>query len=235
MTERRESDGGKRGSRKSGRGGREGTPSRRRRGVEALAQRLRQQEAVARLVDYALADAPLQDLFDECVGLLAANLDVEYAKVLELLSGGESLLLRAGVGWRETLVGRTTVPAGRGSQAGFTLLSAAPVVTDDLRTETRFEATPLLAEHGVVSGLSVPIQGGDGPFGVLGAHTRERREFTEHDIDFLRTMANVLASKIKRKRAEQAARQSEERLRQTMDVMLEHQPFPDRPGGSLRS
>jgi hypothetical protein len=32
---------------------------------------------------------------------------VEYSKVLELLPGGEELLLRAGVGWKEGLGHRT--------------------------------------------------------------------------------------------------------------------------------
>ena len=48
-------------------------------------------------------------------------------------------------------------PAGE-SQAGYTLLSNAPVVVEDLATETRFHGPALLTEHGVVSGMTVVIR-----------------------------------------------------------------------------
>jgi DNA-binding NarL/FixJ family response regulator/signal transduction histidine kinase len=111
--------------------------------------------------------------------------------------------LRAGVGWQEGFVGRATASASRYSQAGYTLLSDAPVVVEDLRTEERFSAAPHLREHGVVSGMSTIIRGRERPFGILGAHTRERRSFTEDDVSFLRAVANVLAAAIERARAEE--------------------------------
>jgi hypothetical protein len=48
--------------------------------------------------------------------------------------------------------------------------------------------------------------GGQQPFGILGAHTREHRTFTEDDANFLRAVANVLASAIERERAEEKQR-----------------------------
>ncbi len=41
------------------------------------------------------------------------------------------------------------------SQAGYTLKCGAPVIVENLQTETRFSGPPLLHEHGVVSGVSV--------------------------------------------------------------------------------
>jgi hypothetical protein len=110
------------------------------------------------------------------------------------------------LGWKEGIVGRTTVDANRDAQAGYTLLSDEPVVVEDLRSETRFRGHPLLREHGVVSGMTVIIRPGGLPFGVLGAHTRERRTFTEDDVNFLRAVANVLAAAIERERAEEKQR-----------------------------
>ncbi len=57
------------------------------------------------------------DLMDVAVDLVARTLDVEFAKVLQLMPGGDSLLLRAGVGWRDGYVGRATVGTGLDSQA----------------------------------------------------------------------------------------------------------------------
>ena len=157
----------------------------------------------------ALRENDLQALFDRAVSEIARTLEVEYCKVLELLPGGQAVLLRSGVGWNEGLVGSATVSAGIESQAGYTLCSDQPVVVKDLRKETRFNGPPLLHEHGVVSGLSCVIAGENGAWGVLGAHTKACREFTEDDVAFLQAMANLLATSIQRKRAEEALHESE--------------------------
>ncbi|MDQ3044020.1 MAG: PAS domain S-box protein, partial [Chloroflexota bacterium] len=173
-----------------------------------LAARARQQAAVAELGQRALTGADLSELFDEAVAAVSATLNVEYAKVLELLPDGQALLLRAGVGWRDGLVGQATVGAGTDSQAGYTLLADEPVIVADLRSETRFSVPPLLREHEVVSGLSAIIRGHERPYGVLGAHTTEHRVFTADDAQFLRSVANVLAAEIERRRAEEVLREA---------------------------
>lgn len=179
----------------------------------ALQTRARQQAAVAQLGQRALAGIPLQQLMDEAVQVVAQTLGNEYCKVLELMPDGKQLLLRAGVGWRAGLVGHATVGAGLDSQAGYTLQSDVPVIVKDLRTETRFHGSPLLVEHGVVSGMSCIIRGTERPFGVLGTHTTRQVEFTADDVHFLEAVANVLAEAIERERAETTLRESEERYR----------------------
>ncbi|WP_135306482.1 sensor histidine kinase, partial [Haloarcula amylovorans] len=106
--------------------------------------------------------------------------------------------LRQGVGWQDGLVGNATVPTDLDSQAGYTLISEEPIVVDDLRTEDRFSGPNLLVEHDVVSGISVIIGTVDEPWGILGTHTTERREFTEHDVTFVQSVSNLLAAAIER-------------------------------------
>jgi GAF domain-containing protein len=76
------------------------------------------------------------------------------------------------------------------------------VVVEDLPTENRFEDSDLLREHGVVSGLSTTIHVGGRAYGVLSAHTAQRRLFTEDEILFLQEVAEVLGAAIERRRAE---------------------------------
>jgi|Deesub1362A_J573_1020465.scaffolds.fasta_scaffold00989_1 PAS domain S-box-containing protein len=168
---------------------------------EALKTRIRQQMAVAKLSQLALGGADLNELMDEAVTLVAQCLDVEYVGILELLPDSNNLLLRAGVGWKEGVVGQATIDAGTRSQAGYTLLSNEPVIVKDLRTETRFKAECLI-QHGVISGISVIIPRKDRPFGVLGAYTSQRRDFTEDDVVFLQAVANVISMAVERKHAE---------------------------------
>jgi PAS domain S-box-containing protein len=181
---------------------------------EALTARVRQQAAVAQLGQRALAGTDLSTLMDETVTTVAQTLDVDCCKLLELLPDRRALLLRAGVGWKKGCVGQATMSTGTNSPAGFTLLANEPVIVEDLRTETRFSAPPLLLDHKVISGMSVIIHGRNQPVGVLGAYTIRRRTFTNDDVHFLQSIAHVLATAIERKRAEEEIQQ--------LNVTLEH-------------
>jgi two-component system cell cycle sensor histidine kinase/response regulator CckA len=185
---------------------------------EALGAYAQRQSVVAEIGRLALTGGELEDLFAEAVSLVARTLDVAYCEVLELLPDGDALILRAGVGWKEACpIGRVTVSAGKESQAGFTLFSNEPVVVKDLRTETRFCGAAQLHQHGIVSGMSVIIRGRGRPYGVLGAHTTLPRSFGTDDVNFLLTVANVLAEAIDRKHSEDELRQSEARFRHVVE------------------
>ncbi len=171
-----------------------------------LATRTRQQSALAQFSQEALGSRDVPALMQRACELLADTLDIEYAKVLELLPGAGGFLLKTGVGWQDGLVGKASISAGRDSQAGYTLLSGEPVVVPNLWEETRFCGPPLLFDHLVTSGMSVQIQGSDetdAPYGVLGAHTRRRRDFSPDDVNFLAGFATVIAATVVRSRHEQ--------------------------------
>jgi len=180
---------------------------------EEINLRVRQQAAVAEIGQRALSGVQLPALMEESCLLVARTLGVEFCKLLELLPDGQSLRLRAGVGWKQGLIGQAKVSSGTHSQAGYTLLSNGPVIVEDLRTETRFSGPPLLRDHGVVSGMSVIIKGRNLPFGVLGVHTAKRRTFSSDDVHFLEAVANVLSEAIHHKRAEEELERSVSWLR----------------------
>src|SRR5712691_9739236 len=166
--------------------------------------RARQQEAVARLGERALAETDLHKFFDEVVRTIADILDVELVKILELVPGDAEMLLRAGVGWPTAMIGTAPVSTGRDSHAGYTLASGRPVVMEDLATETRFAGTQLLRDQAIVSGISTPIAGRDGrAYGVLCAHSVKRRKYHDYDVSFLAAVANVVAGAIHRRQLDQ--------------------------------
>jgi signal transduction histidine kinase len=175
----------------------------RRRQLETqLDRRSRQQEAVARLGQAAAEGVDMPTLLDKAVRETASALDVEFTKIVEPTGDGQTLVLRAGVGWRDGLVGSATVSAEGGSQAAYAIQAHGPVIVDDIMAETRFSAPPLFVEHGIVSGLSVLVGPRDAPYGVLGAHSRRRRTFTQDDINFMQAVANLLGAAIARTRIE---------------------------------
>lgn len=165
--------------------------------------------AAAELGQRALLTRDVDDFLGMAVGLVRETLDVEYAGVLHQPAVGEPLVLIAGSGWaKHVRTGETTVPCGHNSQAGCTLLSRETVIVEDLERETRFVASPLLVDHGVVSGMTAVIPGRDTPFGVLGVHSPRRRLFTPGDGDFLRLVANIVGIAVDNTRIVERVEQS---------------------------
>src|SRR5262245_28234211 len=90
-------------------------------GERALRPRIRQQEILAELGVTALKGSPLKELLNETVRLSAEGLEAEFCKILEYIPSENRLLMRAGVGWEEGLVGTASVGADLASPSGFAL------------------------------------------------------------------------------------------------------------------
>ncbi|WP_119071658.1 GAF domain-containing protein [Aggregatilinea lenta] len=183
--------------------------------------RARQQAALAELGQKALDGTDLRTLMDSAVEMTSYYLNVEYGKVLELLPGTETLRMVAGVGWHEGTVGHAMIDVSEDSQVGQTLISVEPVVILDALNETRFKIPALLSEHGVKSGVSVAINSGQQVYGILGAHTTHQRTYSDDEIHFLQSVANVLAAAIESVRGELALKESETRYRQLIELSPE--------------
>ena len=166
--------------------------------TEQLALREEQQATISRLGLHALRELDLQGFMDRVVRDTQVTLDVDFCKILELQPGGSRLLLRAGAGWKQGLVGKVTEDGGLGSPAGYALQSQESLAVEDLSEEDRFSISPLLREHGVTSCLACNIRDSDYRYGVIGALTRERRAFTPEDANFLQAVANIVGSAIAR-------------------------------------
>jgi PAS domain S-box-containing protein len=166
-----------------------------------LEDRAKQQHAVSEIGQLALETTDVDAIMDEAARRVAEVLDTDYGKVLDMDDAGDELLLRQGVGWQDGIVGSATVGAHEAdSQAGFTLESNDPVVVDDLEADHRFGGPELLTAHDVSSGISTVIGSRDDPWGILGTHDTEPRDFNEEDVDFVQSVANVLAGAIERHR-----------------------------------
>jgi two-component system, chemotaxis family, CheB/CheR fusion protein len=164
-----------------------------------ITERTIQQQAIADLSQNALVGSDLASLLNDAVAKVTGSLRVEFCNVFEFIPNRNALQLCAGVGWKKDRIGKTTVLPGYDSLAGFTLLSNSVVIVEDLPTESRFRASSLLLEHGIISSVSTIIRGRGRAFGVLGAHSPKPRKFSEDDIHFLQAVANVLATAVERR------------------------------------
>jgi diguanylate cyclase (GGDEF)-like protein/PAS domain S-box-containing protein len=171
-----------------------------------LERRAAQQSAVARLGEHALEGAGTDELMHEAVSCAAEILGVEMAAVLELQTDEASFIMRSGVGWPDARDPNIRFPMGTASQAGYTILTGAPVIVTDWAREDRFGKSPALGEIGARSGASVLIEGPAGAFGILGVQSLQAREYVSGDIDFLQSVANVLADALERQATEDRIR-----------------------------
>lgn len=162
----------------------------------ALRLRIRQQEILAELGVLALQGTPFQDLLNHTARLTAEGLRAEYSKVLEYIPSEKRLLVRAGIGWDEGVIGSASVGADLASPAGFALHTGKPVISNHLENEKRFRTPELLVEHGIRRAMNVILQGEGSPFGVLEVDSRSEGEFGEHDVAFLQGAANILGMAI---------------------------------------
>jgi two-component sensor histidine kinase len=162
----------------------------------ALRLRIRQQELLAELGVLALQGTNFVGMLEHTVRIAAEGLNAEYCKVMEYIPSEERLIVRAGVGWDEGIVGSATVGADLASPAGFALRTGKPVISNHLENEQRFRTPELLVQHGIRRAMNVILQGDGSPFGVLEVDSRSKGEFGEHDVAFLQGAANILGMAI---------------------------------------
>jgi two-component sensor histidine kinase len=122
--------------------------------------------------------------------------------VVELQEDGKTLFVRAGVGWKPGVVGHIRLTLAEASSEGHALKTGEMTISPNIDEEARFHYAPFLRDNGVKAIANVPIIGGEGkpPFGILQVDSREPREFTESDILFLRSYANLIAAAVDRLR-----------------------------------
>ena len=162
----------------------------------ALRQRIRQQELLAELGVLALQRTSFSGMLNHTARVTAEGLGAEYCKVLEYIPADNRLLVCAGVGWEEGIVGSASVGADLASPAGYALRTGKPVISNHLEKEQRFRTPELLIEHGIRRAMNVILQGDGAPFGVLEVDSTSEGEFSEQDIAFLQGAANILGMAI---------------------------------------
>lgn len=170
------------------------------------------QSVLAHMGTVAVSDAPAQELMDEAVKHTAEALNVELCKILVPRESSDMLAVVAGIGLKPELIGKLTIEGGTHSQAGYAIRERLPVVVRDLRKETRFTPSKLLTEHGGIAGMCVPMLVEDRVYGVMTAHSKQVRDFTEKEQEFLCTVANTIATVLERRRRADTQRDFYHRL-----------------------
>ncbi|WP_431282799.1 sensor histidine kinase [Humitalea sp. 24SJ18S-53] len=169
-------------------------------GLAELRRRRQQQALSAGFGAFALRHSDTTALMQEASRVAAEGLSARFSKVLEYQRETDTLLLRAGVGWREGVVGNTLFPPGRSSPARHAFSTGQPTISNDLSADDRFSTPRLLQDHGIKREINVVIGGRGSPFGVLEVDDTRPGTFSETDVRYLEEVANTLGLALERER-----------------------------------
>ena len=161
-----------------------------------------QQGLIAAFGQQAMAGSEVDELIARAIVIAGEGLGVGFCALMLAAPHSRSLLLKDGTGWDNGWVGRAVSDEGDETGARYALATGQSVVVDDFFADARFASSQLVAAHGLHSGVDVPVVGAQGTYGVLGAYSREPRRFTPENVNFLQSLANILATAMDRRATE---------------------------------
>ncbi|HEX2832215.1 MAG TPA: PAS domain S-box protein [Thermoanaerobaculia bacterium] len=165
-----------------------------------LRMRAQQQGAIAELSKVALRSVDRKTLALACE-LVGTRLGIEHALLFE--RDGDRLHHAAG--------------ACDDPDAAALLAAAAREAAVDPRQTRMLTEHSALAPFGIRSGILVPIASASSTFGVLSAFSREANRFAQADVQFVESLANILAEALERERGRHELVASEERYRAVVE------------------
>lgn len=161
--------------------------------TQSVSQLERRQRVLADFGEFALRSDDLDEVLTQACRLVGEALGTGRAKVLEIEHESRTLFVRAGVGWSKGVVGSVRLPMAEHSSETYSIAAGAPVISNDIAQENRFDFPDFIKQAGVKALANVPIfLPGGRPYGLLQVDASEPRAFGDQDTQFLRTYATIL-------------------------------------------
>lgn len=150
--------------------------------------------ALHRINRAATASLDLDEMLATVVGLVAEAADADSCTVYLYSPEEDKLTVRATAGLNPDAVGRVSVALGVGI-TGEAARSRGTIAAEDAATHPDFYYDPVLQEEPYRSHVAVPLLLGPERrlVGVLNVQMRERHEFDQDELEFLRTVSGELA------------------------------------------
>ncbi len=153
------------------------------------------------------------ELMRTLVDRTTVAMGVEVCSFYLLDRTGERLTLAATNGLDVTQVGQVSLAVGQGI-TGRAAAERRPVMSADVTTDPRFSWVRGFDIADLHAMLSVPLVWNEAVVGVLNAQTTEAREFHRDEVEFLVTIAALLAGIVEKGRLQAEAEAQLDRLSQ---------------------
>ena len=182
----------------------------------------REAQLLSRVIETISAGLDLDLMLPGIAQLVTETTQTDVCFVHLLDERGRKLELRGATPPFDTMVGQVELAVGEGV-AGWVADHGQPVVIVDNKTaDPRYRYIPALRGEEYTSMVSVPVVTPLGHLvGVLNVHTRQRREFTQADVELLRSVAGLVAGAIENARLHRRLADREEALERFAERMVE--------------
>jgi signal transduction histidine kinase len=150
------------------------------------------QAAVVHLGQLALSGSASADLADQAAVIATQVLQVEYSLIWEFNEGSRSLSLISGWGNTESSSIFSSIPLHPNSLEEITLSSAEPVIAEKSKNSLEVSFLVSMTAQAVVNGVSVRMGSMEKPYGILQVFSVQGQLFSQDDIHFLQSVANLI-------------------------------------------
>ena len=113
------------------------------------------------------AHADLNRFLDQAVVQIARAVEINHVKVLRYRPRESDLLVLAGIGWKEGVIGTAKLSADLRSPPGRAFQTAEAVNIKNFTDQEEYVYSDFLKEHGIVSLTNVPVLIDGAAWGVL--------------------------------------------------------------------
>jgi len=165
-----------------------------------------------------VARIPFQCLMEHTVTQLSNTLEAPFTHFFEFPDDGHDHQICAGTGWHPESIKQAMSDSIGESHRWVSLISADPLIADHIASDARFAGIPLFSTHGVTTGVCVSIMGNDHPLALLGVYRSDQRTWAPEEIQFLRTLSNLIGIAMTRRRAETQSQRSFRHLQEIINL-----------------
>ncbi|MBT5571331.1 MAG: PAS domain S-box protein [Alphaproteobacteria bacterium] len=209
--------------------------SERKRAERALADRLEQQSVVMAIGQLALAEEDVSQFLGQAADIVAQTMDVDVCLISRRLHETNDYLIIAGSEGGKKFVGMDIQPQTSSHERSFNLYASKSVIFDNSDPANPEFQNPITDVIGSLAGITVVIAEGDTVYGILAVHSRTARKFTNDDVTFLQSVANVLSTTIVRSRISAELIDRERTLNAILDNAADGIVVSNSSGGIMMS
>jgi DNA-binding response OmpR family regulator len=164
----------------------------------ARAQTLRwRQSVLAHFGNYVLRQGELALVLIEAVRVCAEGLRTVFCKLHRYRPAKDDLLREAAYGWHSGVAWQVVLCADARSSEGRAFVTRAPVIRNGSRDPSGCNRPGSTTARRTLSTVDVVIKRGDDrPYGVLGASNNAGQSYDQDDVDFLTSVADIVAASV---------------------------------------
>ena len=181
----------------------------------ALSKEKSYYKAVRRVVGVVNSAATLKEKLDTIVRGTTRSMKVGASLVL-LDSNSKKLIHSSTRGLPKFYLRKGVLDADRSLSE---VITGQPVIIAEVDKDNRVQYPELAAEAGITSIMGIPVMVGGQAMGSFRIYTKERSEFSHQDINFVTTMANLIALALSKSQLPQEKETELARNQTSVEVM----------------